>query len=128
MSQDTAALLNELVKVFSVEPDQPSDSDIEAHPDHLLHGATTDLLKTIPAHMAWCLRNPESTMLVIDYTIDALANTGRVKSPGPSWLDFKHRCSTEQRRIVANFLRWCLDTDRLVHREQTERALKHWVP
>lgn len=125
MSQDAGSLMKELVRTFAIEPGSPGD--IEACADQLLHGPTADLLKTIPAYMAWCLNNPESTALVIDYTVDALANTGRVKSPAPSWLDFKHRCSTEQRQVVADFLRWCLDTDRLVDRKQTERALKHWA-
>ena len=124
MSREAAALLKELVQVFAVEHEL---FDIEAHAHQLLHGPATDLLKTIPAHMAWCLRNPDSTALVIDYTVDALANTGRVKSPAPSWLDFKHRCSGAQRQVVADFLHWCLDTDRLVDRQQTERALKHWA-
>ncbi|MFG6458193.1 hypothetical protein [Roseateles sp. BYS96W] len=128
MSVQAPTLLDKVVQLFALEPGRHDEAHIEEHAHLLLHGNAPDLLKTIPAHMAWCLRNPESTSLVIDYTIDALANTGRAKSPVPSWLDFKHRCSTEQRRVVADFLHWCLDTDRLVDRQQTERALKHWAP
>jgi hypothetical protein len=103
------------------------DAFIEANPDLSSQDASAGLQVVVPAYMAWCARNghrPEE--LVHDYTLRALAEFGRSKSPAAPHLNFKHTCSPEQRAVVEKFLRWCLDPALLLHVEQVERSLKHW--
>jgi hypothetical protein len=105
------------------------DSFIEGNPDLACLRQPPDLQAVVPAYMAWCVRNAaEVNTLIPDYTVAALAEFGRSKNPAIAHLNFKHTCSPEQRVVVADFLRWCLNPDLVLHTEQIERSLKHWSP
>lgn len=104
-----------------------SDEFIEANPDLSLLEEPADFQFLVPAYMAWCVRNghrPEE--LVHDYTLRALAEFGRAKSTA-AHMNFKQSCSSGQRKVVAAFLRWCLNPELLLDAEQAERSLKRWA-
>lgn len=104
-----------------------SDVFIEAHPDLSRLEASVNLQTVVPAYMAWCARNGHRPAeLVHDYTVAALAEFGRSKKPELTHLNFKFNCSPEQRQVVEEFLRWCLDPALLLDTKQVERSLKRW--
>jgi hypothetical protein len=78
--------------------------------------------------MAWCVRNPDRRdTLIPDHTVSALAEFGRSKDPKIGHLNFKFTCSPTHRALVVEFLRWCLDPERILNAEQIERSLRHWA-
>jgi hypothetical protein len=105
------------------------DAFIEANPDIDSVSGSFDPMILVPAYMTWCVRNArEHVTLIPDFTVGALAVYGRTKSAQTVHMSFKHTCSDEQRSVVAEFLRWCLDPDLILHKEQIKRALRHWSP
>lgn len=104
-----------------------TDEYIEQNPDPAGAESSNNWLAVMPAYMSWCVRSPlRNELLVLDHTVDALANFGRFEHPKPSHLNFRSLCNSRQRAVVAAFLRWCLCGEVLVHEEQAERSLKHW--
>jgi hypothetical protein len=117
-----------IARAFPESADAVSDSFIEANPDINWLKSPVDLHIVVPAYMAWCVRNPHRRdTLIPDFTVSALAEFGRSKNPAIKHLNFKHTCSAAQRAVVAEFLQWCLDPERLLLTEQIERSLKHWL-
>src|SRR3990170_2209665 len=105
----TERLIHQIAAAFPGSTEVPN-SFIEANPD--ISGLTqpVDLRVIVPAYMIWCVRNAdEHGTLIPDFTVEALAEFGRAKNPEIAHLNFKHTCSPQQRAIVAEFLRWCLD-------------------
>ena len=92
-----------------------------------MRGPLHDWLAVMPAYMRWCVRSPlRNELLVLDHTVDALANFGRFEQSEPNHLNFRSLCNPRQQAVVAAFLRWCLSDEVLVHKEQAKRSLKHW--
>jgi len=48
------------------------------------------------------------------------------QNPQIAYLDFKHRCTLEQKEVVPKFPCWYLDPDLLVDTEQVARSIKRW--
>lgn len=86
-----------------------SDSFIEENPNVFELDGTVELHVAVPAYMAWCARNGHKPWLLVhDYTVNALAELGRTKNRQITHLDFKRRCTAEQKNVVLDFLRWYL--------------------
>jgi len=120
-------LLTEIEDAFPGCSEMFSDSFIEENPSMLEIDGGVDLLMAVPAYMAWCTRNGHRpSLLVHDYTVNALAEFGRTKNRQIAHLDFKHRCTAEQKRAVLHFLRWYLNPGLLVDTEQVARSIKRW--
>lgn len=121
------ALFVEIAEAFRGCTAALSDSFIEDNPNVLELGGTVDLHTAVPAYMAWCTRNGHKpSLLVHDYTVNALAEFGRTKDRQITHLDFAYRCTAEQKRAVLHFLHWYLDPSLLVNTEQVERSIKRW--
>jgi hypothetical protein len=121
------ALLVEIAEAFPGCTAAFSDFFIEENPNVSELGGSVDLHIAVPAYMAWCARNGHKpSLLVHDYTINALAVFGRTKNRQITHLDFKHRCTAEQKRAVLRFLQWYLDPSLLVDTEQVKRSIKQW--
>jgi hypothetical protein len=104
-----------------------SDSFIEENANLSEIDGVVDLLRAVPAYMAWCARNGHRpSLLVHDYTVNALAEFGRTKHRQIACLDFKHRCTAEQKRAVLRFLQWYLNPGLLVDTDQVTRSIKRW--
>jgi len=79
---NNAELAAEIEEAFPGSASALFDVFIEANPDLSLVEAVAGLEVVVPAYMAWCARNghrPEE--LVHDYTLRALAEFGRSRSP-----------------------------------------------
>lgn len=112
---------------FPQVPPSLSDEYIEQNPDPTCADPKNEWLVVMPAYMSWCLRSPKrDELLVVDHTVNALANFGRFTEPEPAHLNFRSLCSPRQREAVLAFLRWCLSGEVLVIEEQVERSLKRW--
>jgi len=110
-------------------PVLPSHSDeyIEQNPDPVSAEPKNDWLVLMPAYMAWCVRSPlRNELLVVDHTVNALANFGRFSQPEPAHLNFRFLCNPRQKAVVAAFLAWCNSGEVLVQEVQVERSLKRW--
>ncbi len=104
-----------------------TDEYIEQNPDPTDAEPLNNWLAIMPAYMSWCIRSPRrNELLVLDHTVNALAEFGRFSRPEPSHLNFRSLCNSRQRALVAAFLGWCLSGEVCVHEEQVERSLKHW--
>lgn len=113
----------DLLKEFDVKEPLP-DALIEANSEPLFD-LDEDISLVIP-YMAWCLKHDHSDgNLVIDGTISALSELGRVKNIEHSYYKFKSGCSEKQTGLIIEFLEWALLFDILNH-EQIERAIKQW--
>ncbi len=76
---------------------------------------------------AGSIRSPlRDELLVLDHTVNALANFGRFSDPEPSHLNFRSLCNPEQRAVVIEFLNWCSSGEVLVLQEQVERSIRQW--
>jgi len=115
---------NEVLQAFGITEALP-DSVIESNSQPLFD--LDDAIElVIPSYMAWCLKHDHSDgNIVIDGTISALSEIGRVKQNGNSYYKFKSECTSTQRKMIISFLEWCLSIDFLTH-ENTERAIKQW--
>ncbi len=103
------------------------DEFIEKNTDITWLPGKIDLLGWVPSYMLWCARNRDANgNLVIDHTVNALAEYGRSKNPDIEHLNFKFLCNPKQRDVVLNFLQWCLTEELLVDKEQVRRACKNW--
>ncbi|MCW9027897.1 MAG: hypothetical protein OQJ80_03105 [Kangiella sp.] len=113
---------------FFTDGATPTDDDfIEANTDITWQNERTDLINLVPSYMLWCARNRDvDGNLVIDYTVNALAEYGRSKNPNIEHLNFKFLCSSKQKLVVLQFLQWCLAEELLVNEVQVQRACKHW--
>lgn len=112
---------------FPPTPPGLSDAYIEQNPDPTCAEPECEWLLLMPAYMSWCLRSPQrNELLVLDHTINALANFGRFTEPEPRHMNFRSQCNQRQREIVAAFLRWCLSGEVIVIEEQVKRSLKRW--
>lgn len=124
---EISTLFAEIVKAFPACANKFSDEFIEENPDVLQLHESVDPHVAVPAYMAWCARNGHKRAeLVQDYTVNALAVFGRSKNSGIACLDFKHRCTLEQKEVVLKFLRWYLAPALLVDTEQVARSIKRW--
>ncbi len=120
-------LLALLKAEFPPAPPGLTDQYIERHPDPTCAEPKNEWLLLMPAYMSWCVRSPlRNELLVVDRTIDALANFGRFNQPEPSHMNFRSLCNPQQRAVVAAFLRWCLSGQVLVIEDHVERSLKRW--
>lgn len=120
-------LLAEIAEAFPGCTAVFSDSFIEENPNLSEIDVGVDLLMAVPAYMAWCARNGHRpSLLVHDYTVNALAEFGRTKNRQIAHLDFKHRCTAEQKRAVLHFLHWYLNPCLLIDTEQVKRSIKRW--
>ena len=114
----------ELLKEFGVS--EPLSDEIIAANTAPLFDLDDDVFLIIPSYMAWCLKHDHSDgNIVIDGTISALSELGRVKEPSNSYSRFKFECTEHQRILIVEFLEWCLKIEPLMH-EHTERAIKQW--
>ncbi|BCD96478.1 hypothetical protein [Marinagarivorans cellulosilyticus] len=103
------------------------DEFIEENADIAWLNEKMSLLILVPSYMLWCTRNRDSNgNLVVDGTVNALAEYGRSKKPEIEHLSFKFLCNSTQREVVLKFLQWCLTEELLVNEEQVQRACKHW--
>ena len=118
----------EIQEAFFTDGAVPITSEfILKNPDLMWLKNKEDLLVLVPSYILWCTRNRDSNgNLVIDGTINALAEYGRSKKEEIEHLNFKFSCKPNQREVVYSFLKWCLDEELLVDEEQIERAIKHW--
>jgi hypothetical protein len=124
---ENLTLLAEIANAFPASVAMFSDSFIEENPNVLEIDTSIDLHLAVPAYMAWCARNAHRPAeLVHDYTVDALAVFGRSKNLQVTRLDFKHRCTPEQKQVVLKFLHWYLNPALLVNTEQVKRSIKRW--
>jgi hypothetical protein len=124
---ENLALLAEIANAFPDSLAMFSDTFIEENPNVSEINTSIDRHLAVPAYMAWCARNGHRPAeLVHDYTVDALAVFGRSKNLQITYLDFKHRCTAEQKQVVLEFLHWYLDPALLVNTEQVERSIKRW--
>ena len=120
-------LLSSLTSEFPPRSASLTDEYIEQNPDPVCAAPLNDWLAVMPAYMSWCIRNPHrNELLVLDHTVDALANFGRFARSEPPHLNFKSKCSPGQRAVVAAFLAWCLSGSVLVNEDQASRSLRHW--
>ncbi|GAB2886032.1 hypothetical protein GCM10027046_13130 [Uliginosibacterium flavum] len=100
---------------------------IEQHPNLMeIRGAAPDVMSTVPAYMLWCAAHPGDTSLITDWTVNALAEFGRSKDPQSAWLNFRFRCTQEQRQVVVCFLEWSLNETPFLNEKQIERARRNW--
>lgn len=126
-SLQNLALLVEIEEVFPGCTAAFSDPFIEGNPNVSELDGTVDLHVAVPAYMAWCAWNGHKpSLLVHDYTVNALAEFGRTKNRQLTRVDFKHRCTAEQKNVVLHFLRWYLNPGLLVNTEQVTRSIKQW--
>jgi hypothetical protein len=120
-------LLASLNADFPKTPPGLSDEYIENNPDPANAEPRNDWLVLMPAYMSWCIRSPlRNELLVVDHTINALANFGRFAQPEPAHLNFRSLCNPRQKAVVTDFLRWCLSEEVLVSEDQVKRSLKRW--
>jgi hypothetical protein len=125
---ENLTLLAEIADAFPGSVAMFSDSFIEENPDVSEIEASIDRHLAVPAYMAWCARNGHRPAeLVHDFTVDALALFGRSKNLQITRLDFKHRCTPEQKQVVLKFLHWYLSPALLVNTEQVKRSIKRWA-
>ena len=110
-------------QVFQAE--NISDQFIEENPNIMELRNEPDLLSYVSAYMIWCVRHKDRA-LVDMYTVGCLAEYGRCKDPGNDYLNFKHRCTDEQKKVVHEFLQWCSSEILTSDTMQIERALKNW--
>ncbi|MFO1350716.1 MAG: hypothetical protein U1F68_08585 [Gammaproteobacteria bacterium] len=100
---------------------------IEENPNILELSGELNYLKLVPSYIQWCIQNKDRyDQLVTDWTIHALAEYGRAKSPESPHLNFKFLCSSEQRWAIRAFLEWCITSLEVVHEAQVYRAIRHW--
>jgi hypothetical protein len=127
-SLQNVELLVEIAEAFPGSTAAFSDAFIEENPNVSEIGGAVDTHIAVPAYMAWCARNAHRpSLLVHDYTVNALAEFGRTKNLQIiTRLDFKHRCTAEQKRAVLHFLNWYLNPGLLVNTEQVTRSIKRW--
>ncbi|RYF46719.1 MAG: hypothetical protein EOO38_13585 [Cytophagaceae bacterium] len=126
-SVQNPALLVEIEEAFPGCTAAFSDPFIEQNPNVSELDSTVDLHVAVPAYMAWCIRNGHNpSLLVHDYTVNALAEFGRTKNRQLTRLDFKHRCTVKQKNIVRLFLHWYLNPNLLINTEQVTRSIKQW--
>jgi hypothetical protein len=126
-SMQNLELLVEITEAFPSCTAAFSDSFIEKNPNVSELDGTVDLHIAVPAYMAWCARNGhDPSLLVHDYTVNALAEFGRRKNREVRNIDFKRGCTPDQKRAVVHFLHWYLDPRLLVDTEQVTRSIKRW--
>ena len=124
---DDLKLFDEIASAFPGCVTAFSDSFIEENPGLPQLDTGVDSHLAVPAYMAWCARNwHRPAELIHDYTINALAELGRSKNRQLTRLDFKHRCTSEQKAVVLKFLRVYLEPHLLANAEQVERSIKQW--
>jgi hypothetical protein len=103
------------------------DEFIESNPDIAWLNEKVDLLSLVPCYMLWCARNRDANgNLVIDGTVNALAEYGRSKNLKLDHLNFKYLCTSTQKEVVLKFLQWCLTEELLGNEEQVRRTCKNW--
>lgn len=120
-------LLAEIEEAFPGCASVFSDFFIEENPNLSEIDGVVDLLMAVPAYMAWCARNGHKPWLLVhDYTVNALAEFGRTTNRQVAHLDFKHRCTAEQKHAVLHFLQWYLNPGLLTDTEQVTRSIKRW--
>ncbi len=116
----------EIIKSFSLSLESIiEDSFIEENPSIMEIEVESELMQYVPSYMLWCLKNKDSA-LVDTHIVNALAEYGRCKNPENEHLNFMFRCSSEQRKVVTNFLIWCSTEIASSDQEQICRALKNW--
>lgn len=126
-SVQNSALPVKIADAFPASTAAFSDSFIEENPDVFELDGTVELHVAVAAYMAWCARNGHKPWLLVhDYTVNALAELGRTKNRQITHLDFKRRCTAEQKNVVLDFLRWYLNPALLINTEQVTRAIKQW--
>jgi len=115
-----------LVKAFPKATSWARVEDIEANPNLMELRGSVDLIAAVPVYMLWCVHHPDSSELVSDFTLAALAEYGRCKSPENPHLNFRFRCSTEQLEVVVSFLEWSSHAVQFQQAEMIERSLRNW--
>jgi hypothetical protein len=124
---DAADLLAAIQREFPARRADLTDDYIEQNPNPIRVELSQDWFVILPAYMSWCVRSPRrNQLLVLDHTIDALANFGRYAKAQPVELNFRSRCNCEQRAVIVAFLRWCHSGALIVHDEQVARSLRRW--
>lgn len=124
---DVAELLAAIDGEFPARNADLTDEYIEQNPDPTRVKLSDDWFVILPAYMSWCLRSPRrNQLLVLDHTIDVLANFGRYTQAQPAELNFRSRCNPEQTNVIVSFLRWCQSGALIVHDEQVARSLRRW--
>lgn len=117
------SLEQEIEKEFKLLPsNQVTDAFIEENFNLMEIVSDIDDSEYIPNYMLWCVKNTDNGSLVFDYTVNALAEYGRMKGAD----SFKSQCNAAQKRIVCRFLEWCLNNVVACNEKQVERALRNW--
>ena len=112
----------DILEVFGVGVPLPDDVIVKNTVP--LFDLDDDVFLIIPSYMAWCLRHDHSDgNIVIDGTILALSELGRVKHVRSGYWRFKYECTAQQKEKVIEFLEWCLTVEGLLN-EHTIRAIK----
>ena len=125
---DSSAISDAILTAFPGCTAALTDAFIETNPDVLWEKIPVDVHVAVPAYMAWCARNcHRPAELVHDYTIRALAEFGRSNNPAVTHLNFKHKCTPQQKHVVLQFLQCYLDPRLLVDTRQVARSLKRWA-
>jgi len=82
-----------------------SDDFIRLNDDLMSLKEKMDPMIYVPSYMVWCIENQNLVdSLVIDYTINALAEYGRSKTKTGSYLSFKFDCSVKPIGLFIKFL------------------------
>ena len=82
---DVAELLAAIDGEFPARNADLTDEYIEQKPDPTRVKLSDDWFVILPAYMSWCLRSPRrNQLLVLDHTIDVLANFGRYTQAQPA--------------------------------------------
>ncbi len=118
----------EIIEIFGInEENQINDEFIESHADPMWEITDFEPIKYLPSYMVWCVRNGNRDgNLVCAGTINAIAESGRSRSPNITHLNFKYRCTEQQKLIVARFLIWCLYNLSYEDENQIKRSIKQW--
>lgn len=117
----------EIKKVFPEVQREPTipDSFIEENESIMELEGEVDYFKVVPAYMLWCIKFKDKKLVDMN-TVSALAEYGRTKMKGNSYLNFMHLCNTEQKRVVTKFLQWCAKEISTADKTQIKRAVKNW--
>ena len=117
-------LEREIHNAFNILPvNIVTDEFIEENPNLMEIGSEFEESEYIPSYMLWCVRKKTDTgSLVFDFTINALAEYGRMKGEKT----FKSKCSPVQKSVIREFLLWCSGVVVGCNENQIERTLRRW--
>ncbi len=122
-------LEDEIKQEFNLTPETVvPDNYIQENVDLMWIKEEINTLLYVPSYILWCINNKEKEgSLVVDYTLNALAEYGRSKNKENSHLNFKFLCNSTQIKAIFKFLKWCESNLELIDEKQLQRSLKHWA-